>query len=36
MYRGNKIAILGTMKELGDDAFKAHKEIGEYAKLKRY
>jgi UDP-N-acetylmuramoyl-tripeptide--D-alanyl-D-alanine ligase len=30
----NKIAILGTMRELGDSAFKAHKEIGEYAKLK--
>jgi len=30
----SKIAILGTMRELGDSAFKAHKEVGEYAKLK--
>lgn len=29
-----KVAILGTMKELGEDAFRLHKEIGEYAKLK--
>lgn len=30
----SKIAILGTMRELGDGAFKAHKEIGEYARFK--
>ena len=30
----SKIAVLGTMRELGDSAFKAHKEVGEYAKLK--
>ena len=29
-----KIAILGTMKELGDGAFEAHKQVAEYAKLK--
>lgn len=29
-----KVAVLGTMKELGKDAFKLHKEIGEYAKFK--
>lgn len=29
-----KVAVLGTMKELGKDAFSLHKEIGEYAKLK--
>jgi UDP-N-acetylmuramoyl-tripeptide--D-alanyl-D-alanine ligase len=29
-----KIAIFGTMRELGDSAFKAHKEVGEYAKFK--
>ena len=28
---GRKIAILGTMNELGHEAFRAHKEIGEYA-----
>lgn len=31
----SKIAILGTMRELGDNAFKAHKEVAEYAKLKK-
>lgn len=30
----SKIAILGTMRELGDSAFMAHKEVGKYAKLK--
>ncbi|KGM97377.1 UDP-N-acetylmuramoyl-tripeptide--D-alanyl-D-alanine ligase [Clostridium novyi A str. 4552] len=31
--KGNrKIAILGTMKELGDDSYKFHKEVAEYAK----
>lgn len=30
----SKIAIFGTMMELGDSAYKAHKEVGEYAKLK--
>jgi UDP-N-acetylmuramoyl-tripeptide--D-alanyl-D-alanine ligase len=29
-----KIAVLGTMKELGNEAFNLHKEVGEYAKLK--
>ena len=29
-----KIAILGTMRELGDSAFNAHKEVGKYAKFK--
>jgi UDP-N-acetylmuramoyl-tripeptide--D-alanyl-D-alanine ligase len=28
---GRKIAILGTMRELGDEAPKAHRSIGEYA-----
>lgn len=26
-----KIIVLGTMKELGEDAFSLHKEVGEYA-----
>ena len=26
-----KFAVLGTMKELGEESYKAHKEIGEYA-----
>lgn len=29
-----KIAILGTMNELGNEAYIAHKEVGEYAKYK--
>lgn len=29
-----KIAVLGTMKELGNEAFNLHKEVGKYAKLK--
>lgn len=29
-----KIAILGTMRELGDEAKRCHKEVGEYAKEK--
>ena len=34
-YSGKrKIAVLGTMGELGDYAYKAHTEIGEYAKDK--
>ncbi|MDD6795262.1 MAG: UDP-N-acetylmuramoyl-tripeptide--D-alanyl-D-alanine ligase [Clostridiaceae bacterium] len=28
---GRKIAILGTMKELGDESKRAHRETGEYA-----
>ncbi|WP_127836366.1 UDP-N-acetylmuramoyl-tripeptide--D-alanyl-D-alanine ligase [Clostridium prolinivorans] len=33
--KGNKkIAVLGTMKELGDKSFEFHKEVGKYAKLK--
>jgi UDP-N-acetylmuramoyl-tripeptide--D-alanyl-D-alanine ligase len=32
---GNKkIAVLGTMKELGEDAYKLHKEVGAYADKK--
>ena len=30
----SKIAILGTMRELGTSAFEAHKQVGEYAKGK--
>ncbi|MEK6265084.1 MAG: UDP-N-acetylmuramoyl-tripeptide--D-alanyl-D-alanine ligase [Clostridium sp.] len=30
----SKIAILGTMGELGDSSFQAHKQVGEYAKEK--
>ncbi len=29
-----KIAILGTMRELGTSAFEAHRQVGEYAKHK--
>ena len=29
-----KVAILGTMNELGSEAYNAHKEVGEYAKNK--
>lgn len=33
-YEGKrKIAVLGTMKELGEEAFNAHKRVGYYAKL---
>ncbi|HCQ90139.1 MAG TPA: UDP-N-acetylmuramoyl-tripeptide--D-alanyl-D-alanine ligase [Clostridium sp.] len=31
---GRKIAVLGTMKELGDESYNAHKEVAQYAKLK--
>jgi UDP-N-acetylmuramoyl-tripeptide--D-alanyl-D-alanine ligase len=31
----SKIAILGTMGELGTNSFKAHKQVGEYAKIKK-
>lgn len=31
-YEGRKIAVLGTMKELGEESSKAHKEVAEYAK----
>lgn len=32
-YQGKrKIAVLGTMKELGEEAFNAHKRVGNYAK----
>ncbi|MBC2396623.1 UDP-N-acetylmuramoyl-tripeptide--D-alanyl-D-alanine ligase [Clostridium tetanomorphum] len=27
-----KVAVLGTMKELGKEAYRAHKEVGSYAK----
>ncbi|KOA20980.1 UDP-N-acetylmuramoyl-tripeptide--D-alanyl-D-alanine ligase [Clostridium homopropionicum DSM 5847] len=29
-----KIAVLGTMRELGDESFKFHKEVGNYARKK--
>lgn len=29
-----KIAVLGTMRELGDESFKFHKEVGNYAREK--
>ncbi|WP_027624722.1 UDP-N-acetylmuramoyl-tripeptide--D-alanyl-D-alanine ligase [Clostridium lundense] len=29
-----KIAVLGTMRELGEESFRAHMEVGEYAKEK--
>ena len=32
--KGRKIAILGTMNELGDESIVAHKEVGYYAKNK--
>ena len=32
--KGRKVAILGTMNELGDEAIKAHTEVGDYAKDK--
>ena len=31
----SKIAILGTMGELGTNAFEAHKQVGEFAKSKK-
>lgn len=34
-YEGRKIAVLGTMKELGDESSKAHKEVAEYAKASK-
>ncbi|MGL4850076.1 MAG: UDP-N-acetylmuramoyl-tripeptide--D-alanyl-D-alanine ligase [Clostridium sp.] len=32
MKEGRKVAILGTMLQLGTEGHKAHKEVGEYAK----
>lgn len=32
---GRKIAVLGTMKELGEESYEAHKEVGEYLKDKK-
>ena len=34
MKSNSKIVILGTMKELGDNAYDAHKQVAQYAKLK--
>ncbi|WP_346890221.1 UDP-N-acetylmuramoyl-tripeptide--D-alanyl-D-alanine ligase [Clostridium sp. UBA1056] len=31
-YSGRRVAILGTMKELGDDSPRAHEQVGAYAK----
>lgn len=31
---GRKIAILGTMRELGDESSRCHREVGEYARDK--
>lgn len=31
---GRKVCVLGTMKELGDESYKAHREVGAYAKGK--
>jgi len=31
-YSGRKVAILGTMKELGEEALEAHRKVGFYAK----
>lgn len=31
-YEGRKIAVLGTMKELGEESPKAHEEVAKYAK----
>ncbi|GAA0689148.1 UDP-N-acetylmuramoyl-tripeptide--D-alanyl-D-alanine ligase [Clostridium cadaveris] len=31
-FNGRKIAVLGTMKELGDESKNSHKEVGEYTK----
>ena len=34
MKSARNIAVLGTMKELGKEAFNAHKEVAQYAKAK--
>lgn len=34
MKVGRKIAVLGTMKELGDESYKFHMEVAKYAKDK--